>query len=50
MAEREGFEPSAHVSTYGHLANDWFKPLTHLSYNLFTFILVAFQFNDSSNL
>ena len=31
MAEREGFEPSVHVSTYGHLANDWFQPLTHLS-------------------
>ena len=31
MAEKEGFEPSVHVSTYGHLANDWFKPLTHLS-------------------
>ena len=30
MAEREGFEPSVHVSTYGHLANDWFKP-THPS-------------------
>ena len=28
VAEREGFEPSVHVSTYGHLANDWFKP-TH---------------------
>ena len=32
VAERERFELSVHVSTYGHLANDWFKPLTHLSY------------------
>ena len=31
LAERERFELSVHVSTYGHLANDWFKPLTHLS-------------------
>ncbi len=31
MAEREGFEPSVQVSSHGHLANDWFQPLTHLS-------------------
>ena len=33
MAEREGFEPSVQVSSHGHLANDWFKPLTHLSFS-----------------
>ena len=27
---REGFEPSVQVSSHGHLANDWFQPLTHL--------------------
>ena len=31
MAEEEGFEPSVQVSSYGHLANDWFQPLTHSS-------------------
>ena len=31
MAEEEGFEPSVQVSSHGHLANDWFKPLTHSS-------------------
>ena len=31
MAEEEGFEPSVQVSSHGHLANDWFQPLTHSS-------------------
>ena len=31
MAEEEGFEPSVQVSPHGHLANDWFQPLTHSS-------------------
>ena len=31
VAEEEGFEPSVQVSSHGHLANDWFKPLTHSS-------------------
>ena len=31
LAEEEGFEPSVQVSSHGHLANDWFKPLTHSS-------------------
>ena len=33
MAEEEGFEPSVQVSSHGHLANDWFQPLTHSSKN-----------------
>jgi hypothetical protein len=32
MAEEEGFEPSVQVSPHGHLANDWFQPLTHSSH------------------
>jgi len=36
MAEEEGFEPSVQVSSHGHLANDWFKPLTHSSLYLLT--------------
>ena len=31
LAEEEGFEPSVQVSPHGHLANDWFQPLTHSS-------------------
>jgi hypothetical protein len=31
VAEREGFEPSVHVTAYAGLANLWFQPLTHLS-------------------
>ena len=34
MAEEEGFEPSVQVSSHGHLANDWFQPLTHSSTNI----------------
>jgi hypothetical protein len=26
MAEREGFEPSVHLSTHDELATRWFKP------------------------
>ena len=37
MAEEEGFEPSVQVSSHGHLANDWFQPLTHSSKNLIKF-------------
>ena len=37
MAEREGFEPSVQLASYGGLANRWFQPLTHLSVNLFIF-------------
>ena len=37
MAEEEGFEPSVQVSSHGHLANDWFKPLTHSSMKYDTF-------------
>ena len=33
MAEEEGFEHSVQVSSHGHLANDWFQPLTHSSKN-----------------
>ena len=29
MAEREGFEPSVQLASYGGLANRWFQPLTH---------------------
>ena len=29
--EGEGFEPSDRFKTVGHLANDWFQPLTHPS-------------------
>ena len=35
MAEREGFEPSVQLASYGGLANRWFQPLTHLSINQF---------------
>ena len=37
MAEEEGFEPSVQVSSHGHLANDWFQPLTHSSINKIIF-------------
>ena len=37
VAEEEGFEPSVQVSSHGHLANDWFKPLTHSSRKFVTF-------------
>jgi hypothetical protein len=37
MAEEEGFEPSVQVSSHGHLANDWFQPLTHSSLNKIMF-------------
>tara|TARA_R110001592_G_scaffold62033_1_gene189635 strand:- start:371 stop:541 length:171 start_codon:yes stop_codon:yes gene_type:complete len=40
MAEKEGFEPSEEVSSFGHLANDWFKPLTHLSKVMTIFLVV----------
>ena len=55
MAEEEGFEPSVQVSSYGHLANDWFQPLTHSSktkqkvYNMNYFInLINFKINNIS--
>ncbi len=31
MAEEKRFELLVQISSYGHLANDWFKPLTHSS-------------------
>jgi hypothetical protein len=31
VAEREGFEPSVHVSTHTHLAGEHLRPLGHLS-------------------
>ncbi len=31
MAEREGFEPSIHLTAYDGLANRCLKPLGHLS-------------------
>jgi hypothetical protein len=37
MAEEEGFEPSVQVSSHGHLANDWFQPLTHSSFDKILF-------------
>ena len=42
MAEEEGFEPSVQVSPHGHLANDWFQPLTHSSKNLTKFSYTIF--------
>ncbi len=35
IAERQGFEPWVSVSTYDDLANRSFRPLRHLSSNLF---------------
>tara|TARA_B100000768_G_scaffold104774_1_gene97324 strand:- start:126 stop:236 length:111 start_codon:yes stop_codon:yes gene_type:complete len=31
MAEEERFELSEEFSSFGHLANAWFQPLTHSS-------------------
>ena len=44
MAEEEGFEPSVQVSSHGHLANDWFKPLTHSSRKLGLLIVLNNQY------
>ena len=41
MAEREGFEPSVQLASYGGLANRWFQPLTHLSLFIFIAKIVA---------
>ncbi len=41
MAEREGFEPSVQLASYGGLANRWFQPLTHLSFGLFIAKILA---------
>ena len=41
MAEREGFEPSVQLESYGGLANRWFQPLTHLSLGIFIAKIVA---------
>ena len=41
MAEREGFEPSVQLASYGGLANRWFQPLTHLSLVIFIAKIVA---------
>ncbi len=43
MAEEEGFEPSVQVSSHGHLANDWFKPLTHSSMKMTPLIVLNNQ-------
>jgi hypothetical protein len=40
MAEEEGFEPSVQVSSHGHLANDWFQPLTHSSIVIWIYPIV----------
>ncbi len=33
MAEREGFEPSVHLSTHDELATPWFQPNYIENYN-----------------
>ena len=49
MAEEEGFEPSVQVSSHGHLANDWFQPLTHYSLNKKYFIRVIYIYQSGIN-
>ena len=43
LAEEDGSEPSVQVSSHGHLANDWFKPLTHSSKNILDYTYTSFR-------